>query len=187
MPANAIFCQKCGASMGPGLAAGGTPATQASNAFIAVVQPYGGFWIRVLAYLIDGLIEGAILSPLFIVLGLRIAAQFQHGAPNSIEDFMPIFQYEGIIVLAGFLVQWLYEALLTSSSWQATVGKRVLNLKVTDEQGNRISFQRATGRVFGKILSGMIFDIGFIMVAFTQRKQGLHDMMAGTLVMKVDP
>jgi uncharacterized RDD family membrane protein YckC len=83
-------------------------------------------------------------------------------------------------------VQWLYEALLTSSSWQATVGKRILNLKVTDELGNPISFERATGRFFAKILSSLLFCFGYLMVAFSARKQGLHDMLAGTLVMKTD-
>ena len=86
-----------------------------------------------------------------------------------------------ILVFVGY---WLYEALLTSSSWQGTVGKRVLRLKVTDEAGNRIGFGRATGRFFAKLLSQFILWIGFIMVAFTERKRGLHDMMAGTLVMK---
>jgi uncharacterized RDD family membrane protein YckC len=62
------------------------------------------------------------------------------------------------------------------------VGKKVVRLKVTDEAGNRISFARATARFFGKILSHMIMDVGFVMVAFTDRKQGLHDMIAGTLV-----
>jgi uncharacterized RDD family membrane protein YckC len=79
-------------------------------------------------------------------------------------------------------VNWLYEALLTSSSWQATVGKKILGLKVTDEVGNRISFGRASGRYFAKILSSMLLFIGYIMAAFTDRKRALHDMLAGTVV-----
>jgi len=67
---------------------------------------------------------------------------------------------------------------------QATLGKRIVGLKVTDLAGNRIGFGRATGRHFAKMLSSMIMNIGYIMVAFTDRKQGLHDMLAGTLVMK---
>lgn len=69
-------------------------------------------------------------------------------------------------------------------SWQGTLGKRILSLKVTDEAGNRISFGRATGRFFAKILSSMFCCIGFIMIGFTERKRGLHDMIAGTLVMR---
>ena len=71
-----------------------------------------------------------------------------------------------------------------SSSWQATPGKRALGLIVTDTEGRRISPARAVGRYFGKILSGLILLIGYIMIAFTERKQGLHDFLAGTLVVK---
>ncbi len=84
-----------------------------------------------------------------------------------------------ILVFVGY---WLYEALLTASSWQGTIGKRILRLKVTDEAGNRISFGRSTGRFFAKILSYVTLWIGFIMVAFTDKKRGLHDILAGTVV-----
>jgi uncharacterized RDD family membrane protein YckC len=73
---------------------------------------------------------------------------------------------------------------MTSSDRQATVGKIAVGLKVTDLYGQRISFARATGRHFAKILSAMVLFIGYIMVAFTERKQGLHDILAGTLVVK---
>ena len=82
------------------------------------------------------------------------------------------------------LVNWLYAALLESSSYQATLGKMALGLKVIALEGHRISFARATGRHFAKILSLLMFLIGFIMVGFTRRKQGLHDMLAGTLVIR---
>jgi len=84
-----------------------------------------------------------------------------------------------ILLLFG---SWLYEAFMESSSYQATVGKMIFGMKVTDLNGNRISFERATGRHFAKWLSGVILGIGYIMVAFTERKQGLHDILAGTLV-----
>lgn len=154
--------------------------------YMAAVQPYGGFWIRLLAYLIDRFIVGAAFSPIAIFFALRMIAELNRYRYDHDAQLGHIFHFVGIIVPLALIVQWLYEALLTSSSWQATVGKRVLNLKVTDEAGNRISFERATGRFFAKILSGLILEIGFIMVAFTPRKQGLHDMIAGTLVMKTD-
>jgi len=90
-----------------------------------------------------------------------------------------------ILIIRGVfsaLVSWIYEAALESSSYQATLGKMALGLKVTDLAGNRISFARATGRHFAKYVSGMIFFIGYIMAGFTERKQALHDMIAGTLV-----
>jgi len=97
--------------------------------------------------------------------------------------------HAGLHLLGGgvtliFLVfgSWLYEAFMESSSYQATLGKMIFGMKVTDLNGNRISFGRATGRHFAKWLSAMILGIGYIMVGFTERKQGLHDLLAGTLV-----
>jgi len=80
------------------------------------------------------------------------------------------------------VAQWLYFALMEASSNQGTLGKMAMGIKVTDTMGYPITFGRATGRYFGKILSGAILMIGYIMAAFTERKQALHDMMAGTLV-----
>lgn len=71
---------------------------------------------------------------------------------------------------------------MESSSWQGTLGKKALGLRVTDLEGNRVGFGRATGRYFAKIVSGLILFIGYIMVGFTAKKQGLHDMMVATLV-----
>jgi uncharacterized RDD family membrane protein YckC len=87
----------------------------------------------------------------------------------------------------GIIFTWLYYALMESSSYQGTVGKMVLGIKVTDLNGNRIGFGRATGRHFGKIISGLILCVGYIMVAFTQKRQGLHDIMAGCLVVNRVP
>jgi uncharacterized RDD family membrane protein YckC len=78
---------------------------------------------------------------------------------------------------------WLYFALCESSAWQATVGKLALGIRVTDMQGNRISLPRALGRYPAKVLSFFMFFIGVLIVAFTERKQGLHDLIAGTLVL----
>lgn len=142
------------------------------------VPEYAGFWIRFLAYLIDTLISCAVFVPMGIVLGLIL---FASGAdPNSPDSLLLRLSTNGLSILAG----WLYFSLCESSSWQGTVGKKVLGLKVTDLNGHRISFGKATGRHFGKILSGLILGIGFIMIAFTEQKQGLHDLMAGTLVVR---
>jgi len=88
----------------------------------------------------------------------------------------------GIAAVVIIFGSWLYEAFMLSSPYQATLGKMMFGMKVTDLHGNRISFARATGRHFAKWLSGMILCIGFIMVGLTQRKQGLHDLLAETLV-----
>ena len=142
---------------------------------------YGGFWRRVLAYIIDAIIVNVAGSLVGFVVGLALGLQMQSGGADT-ETI------EGAAGLAGGVLglvsSWLYFAILESSSMQGTLGKKALGMIVTDLDGGRIGFGRATGRYFAKILSGIILLIGFIMVAFTERKQGLHDMFVGTLVFK---
>jgi uncharacterized RDD family membrane protein YckC/Tfp pilus assembly major pilin PilA len=123
--------------------------------------PYAGFWRRAGGYLIDYMLVifaagmiGALLTPV-------------------IRGFMP---------LALLVSVWLYYALMESSESQATLGKKAVGIKVTDLEGNQISFARATGRLVAHLVSGIIFGIGFAMAVFTSRRQTLHDMIAGTLV-----
>lgn len=139
-------------------------------------RSYGGFWRRFAAYLIDAILLNIVISP--ITLGIGATPPWEFEADPTIG---PAFW--GAQALS-VLLPWLYFAFMESSDWQATLGKKVLSLKVTDYQGNPISFGRATGRYFGKILSAIILLIGFIMIGFTQKKQGLHDMLANTLVFK---
>jgi uncharacterized RDD family membrane protein YckC len=149
---------------------------------------YGGFWIRVAAYLIDGLLVGVVAAPIFFITIFPAVATVIHQAQSnqepSPETAAAIAGSMGFFLLLAFCGQWLYEALLTSSSWQGTIGKRILRLKVTDDMGNRISFARSTARFFAKILSGWIMYVGFIMVAFMERKRGLHDVICGTQVLR---
>ena len=141
---------------------------------------YAGFWPRFAAYLIDAIIMGLVLVPLGALIGVLAAATSDGDFENS-----PMWPLATLIIRgASVALGWLYYGLMESSPWQATIGKRVLGLRVTDMNGNRIGFGKATGRYFGKILSGMICLVGFIMVAFTEKQQALHDIMAGTLVVK---
>jgi uncharacterized RDD family membrane protein YckC len=126
---------------------------------------YAGFWRRLLASFIDGIIMAIPLLPFYILF----FTSEQIG-------------YLIIIYPLAFILPWLYNALMESSSHQATLGKMALGIVVTDSSGKRVSFARATGRHFGKIVSGLILYIGYLMIAFTQRKQGLHDIMAECLV-----
>ncbi|HBB94776.1 MAG TPA: RDD family protein [Blastocatellia bacterium] len=139
---------------------------------------YAGLWWRVLAYLIDGVIFSVVFFPLGILVGVALVS----GGADQNSPILPGIR----ITLNGFelLVGWLYYAFLESSPWQGTIGKKLVGLRVTDLNGNRISFARATGRYFGGVLSAMICFVGFLMVAFTEKKQGLHDIMAGTLVLR---
>lgn len=136
--------------------------------------------MRVLAVIIDAIIVGIVVLPLrLIFMGTSSLARQGNRADVA-------FAMAGIFFLLAFqlFVGWLYEAGMESSKYQATLGKMALGMQVTDLNGQRISFGRATGRHFAKILSSMILMIGYIMVGFTERKQGLHDMLAGTLVVK---
>jgi uncharacterized RDD family membrane protein YckC len=126
---------------------------------------YAGFWRRVAAYILDGLILSIVLVPLALV-------------------FRDPEQQASVSSPVSIAISWLYFAFMESSERQATVGKMALGIVVTDLDGNKIGFGRATGRFFAKYLSFLILFIGVIMVAFTQKKQGLHDMIASTLVVK---
>jgi uncharacterized RDD family membrane protein YckC len=149
---------------------------------------YGGFWIRVAAYLIDQICVGIVLTPIALVMVfpamMRIIQDAERNQQPGPEVFGAMFGAMGFYFVIAIVGQWLYEALLTSSAWQGTIGKRLLRLKVTDDFGNRISFARATGRFFAKILSGMAMYVGFIMVAFMERKRGLHDVICNTQVLR---
>jgi uncharacterized RDD family membrane protein YckC len=125
---------------------------------------YIGFWKRFLAYIID-----------FLVYFLPYV-------------IMEVIFDEKIYPVLNFIIQllysWAYTACLHSSSWQATVGKKVLGIIVVDEYGDRLTLKRATGRFFAEILSALLFCIGFMMVGWTKHKQGLHDILAKTFVIK---
>jgi uncharacterized RDD family membrane protein YckC len=145
---------------------------------------YGGFWIRVVACIIDAIILRVVVAPVgFIFGGLGLAGGMMGRIPHFGFPFFGLgLLGGGVTIIALLFGSWLYEAFMESSSYQATLGKMICGLKVTDLNGNRISFERATGRHFAKWLSSMILGIGYIMVGFTGRKQGLHDLLAGTLV-----
>ena len=145
---------------------------------------YAGFWNRVAAAIVDGIITMVvslvILGPVFVFILFSGAGRL--GDPDEMQTLFPVIQVvNNLVSLVG---GWLYYALMESSRFQGTLGKMAVQIKVTDLEGNRISFGRATGRYFGKIVSGLTLFIGFIMVAFTEKKQGLHDIMAGCLVVK---
>jgi uncharacterized RDD family membrane protein YckC len=132
-----------------------------------------GFWRRCAAYTIDYFITFVASYVVGIVAGFGL------GATESASGVVAAPMVGGLL---GLVVGWLYFALQESSTAQATLGKRALGIKVTDANGRRIGFGRATGRFFGKILSGLVFAIGFMLAGWTERKQALHDFLAGTLV-----
>ena len=127
---------------------------------------YSSFGLRLAAIIIDGLI---------IAIPLRI---FNNIFSMIIDEASPI------ITIITMIIYWIYFAAMESSKKQATLGKQILKIKVVDMNGNRISFGKATGRHFGKIISFSIMLIGFFMASFTPKKQALHDIIAQCLVIK---
>jgi len=151
---------------------------------------YASFGNRLLAFIIDSIILSFISAIIYVPALFFAGFQDFIARPKPIEqDEAMDFAFQlvgvfGLLFLLTTLVYWLYFAYQESGMHQATIGKRVMNIKVTDLNGNRISFGRASGRFFGKILSRMIMWIGFIMAAFTEKKQALHDIIAETLVIE---
>ena len=148
-----------------------TMSTQTSYEFNESTK-YGGFWIRVGAYFVDLIV--LLIPNLLITFLLNTTTPVENEVDKAILDMMSI--------TFNIILWWVYSAVLQSSAWQATVGKKAVGLKVVDENGKRISFGRATGRYFASFISCLILGIGYMMVGWTSRKQGLHDMIAGTLV-----
>ncbi len=162
-------------------------------AAIILPAPYAGFWLRVVAYLIDGAIMGVVFGVIIAIAFATVGAGFFRGLARSnvydrpVNPMFPAAMLGVIFVLLPItiVVTWLYFASMESSERQGTLGKMALGLFVTDMHGKRISFARATGRFFAKFITGLIpFFIGYIMAGFTEKKQALHDMIAGCLVLK---
>ncbi len=142
---------------------------------------YAGFWRRFMAFLFDCL----------VLLGFTTALSlfFREIRPFVfIPDTFVFFSSQNAGSPTGFMMSlipaWLYYAIQESTKMQATLGKMIAGIQIADLKGTRISFSRATLRHFGKILSALIFFIGFLMIGFTRKKQGLHDKIAGCLVIK---
>ena len=135
---------------------------------------YAGFLRRWAALFLDQLI---LVIPLGLLVGL-VSVVLVGSNPNT----RSVLLMEGLFYLAWLLAAPLYYAGMESSTGQATLGKRVLGIKVTDNDGRRLGFGHALGRWFAAALSYLTFYIGFLMAAFTDRKRALHDMVAGTLV-----
>jgi uncharacterized RDD family membrane protein YckC len=143
-----------------------------------VFGPYAGFWRRFWAALLDALILsliGIVVAHIFGVHSLKFSVFTQ--PIGRVGDV-------GRTRLVGIITGWLYFALLESSPARATIGKMLLRISVTRVDGGRASFLRSTVRYFAKYLSALILFIGFLMAAVTRRKQALHDMIAGCVVVK---
>ncbi len=146
-----------------------------------VVQ--AGFWKRVAAYFIDYVVlmvaNYALMIPIGILMAIfgGVGASMDSGAGSAVSILVMVIGY--LLILA---INIMYPAWMHASRHQATLGKMAVGIKVVRVDGERISLARAIGRIFATILSSLTLGIGFIMAAFTQRKQALHDMVCDTLV-----
>jgi uncharacterized RDD family membrane protein YckC len=198
-----LTCEKCGADIAEGISVCGQCETPVSVAQIGPVyvpqdaQPqeatpaehqlsalpprpmFAGFWLRAMACFIDTIFIAAI----FLLVASFFPSTFAKllpPAPASLMDMpQPAPAVIGLLVALGCLYYTMFEA----SGWQATPGKRILRLYVTDLKGQRITFGRALIRNLARQISGVFF-IGYLIAGFTERKQALHDILASCLVLR---
>jgi uncharacterized RDD family membrane protein YckC len=187
-----MFCQQCGVnnnqeskfcvSCGNSLLLSNELLEGLENIVTPYAQKYAGFWFRTLAAVIDEVLVQVLGILLVWPFVFTLVLLMIHTSTKEEIEFAG--RVLGFIV--GFLVHWLWFTVAESSKWQGTLGKKMLGLKVVDDRGQRIGFGRANARYWSKYLSKLILFIGVVMVAFTKKKQGLHDKIAGTLVIKTN-
>jgi uncharacterized RDD family membrane protein YckC len=199
LPEGASFCAHCGspvsvAQIGPVYVPQAAPPPEEIPGPRRFALPqthptYAGFWLRAVASLIDRII----LSFIFGLIASFRPAMFlilpdpnaQLHPPSTFQEFLLSFPHPTPTgFLAFLLLMWIYYASFEASPWQATPGKRVLRLYVTDLTGRPITFSRATIHNIGRMISEMTFWVGYIPAGFSEKKQALHDMIAGCLVLR---
>ena len=148
-----------------------------------IIQHYAGFWRRFAAYMIDQALIAWALNEFWGSFFNFARASFAEQRDFDIYRYWETIATVCMWALTIPLVT-MYHAGMESSPLQATMGKFAVGIYVTDLQGQRISFKKAAGRIFGKFISGAILGIGYLMAGFTEKKQALHDSMSGCLVMR---
>jgi uncharacterized RDD family membrane protein YckC len=193
IPDGSSFCSHCGQTLG---AAPAVPATAPGPANVSPhwrptpTVAYAGFWLRLVAFLIDAVILGIPIGILAVLLfffagGAAILQSIQNNREPGPQMFVPLLGFIASLALISIIGKWLYYAYFESSTWQGTVGKKVLNLYVTDLNGHPVTFGRASGRFFSRFITGLIpLGIGYILAGITEKKQALHDMIASCLVLR---
>jgi len=140
---------------------------------------FAGFWLRAVACVIDTIFIVAIF-----LLGTSFFPEtFDKLLPSAPVSLLDMPQPPPIVIALLIALGCLYYTAFEASPWQATPGKRILRLYVTDLKGQRLGFGRALLRNLARQLSGFFF-IGYIIAGFTERKQALHDILAGCLVLR---
>jgi uncharacterized RDD family membrane protein YckC/type II secretory pathway pseudopilin PulG len=168
---DAHFCVLCGHDLHDSVPG---PATAA--------PAYAGFLERLAALFIDGFILfGANIATTMVLAAMLIPTFANQQDSSGLEIVM------AVIYLLPLLISALYFTLMESGAQGATLGKRALKIRVVDMQGNRLGKGRALGRWFAHGLSNFSLAIGYLIQPLTAKKQALHDLIAGTLVVRPDP
>lgn len=189
IPDGASFCPQCQTSLhlgqiGPVYVPQSVPSPDAGPAIpqhgVALVPPaYAGFWLRAVACFIDTILIMAV----FLLGASFFPATFQKLLPPAPVSLAEMPQPSPTVILLLVSVGCLYYTLFEASAWQATPGKRIMRIYVTDLHGRRITLGRALIRNLARQLSG-IFFIGYLITGFTEKKQALHDILASCLVLR---
>jgi len=189
IPDGASYCPKCETSVsvaqiGPVyVPQNATPAEAITAApGIPVLPPrpaFAGFWLRAVACCIDTVVIAAV----FILGSSFFPAFFEKLMPPSSVSFTNMPQPSPLVIVLLVSLGCLYYTLFEASSWQATPGKRIMRLYVTDLNGRRVTFARALLRNLARQISGVFF-IGYLITGYTEKKQALHDILARCLVLR---
>lgn len=186
----AAFCSTCGAPVAGTGVIPPAPAPAGAGPTVGPAVHYAGFWLRFVAFIIDQLIIGIPLGIAIGIIAIGFGLSRPFGRFHTVDTPDALLASLGLefifmIVIVSLVGGWFYYAICESSRWQATLGKMALGLYVTDLAGNRITFGQASGRFFGKLVSKYLtIYIGFLMAGFTAKKQALHDILAGCLVLR---
>lgn len=189
IPDGASFCSQCGkplsvAHIGPVYVPQSAQPPEVIPAIgelplLRVRPAYAGFWLRAVACVIDTIL----IVALFILVASFFPSTFEKFLPPESASLSDMPQPSPVVIAVLVVLGCLYYTVFEASGWQATPGKRILKLYVTDLSGQRITFRRALLRNLARQLSG-IFFIGYLMAGFTEKKQALHDLLSKCLVLR---
>jgi uncharacterized RDD family membrane protein YckC len=141
---------------------------------------FAGFWLRAVAYLIDTVL----ISLVFGLIASLYPSTFIKYPDAATTSLASLPQLTPIAFVITITATWFYYTVFEASIWQATPGKRVMKLYVSDLSGRRLTFARAAARNLAKMISSLTFLVGYLVAGFTEKKQALHDILASCLVLR---
>lgn len=151
---------------------------------------HAGFGVRLLAAIIDGILLGIVFGVINGVFGTALGVGSSFMNPENLSDEAAagfLFAMLGGSLLLTFIntvLSWAYYVIMTGAKG-ATIGKMIMKLEVVDENYQKISYGRAALReIIGKFVSSLVFCLGFLWIIFDDKKQGWHDKIAKTYVVK---